>query len=83
MDIHDSRAVCVVLSGTGADGSMGLRRIKEYNGLVLVQDPAEAEFSEMPRNSIATGLVDFVVPVAEMPRKIMTYRDQQPRAAWW
>jgi two-component system CheB/CheR fusion protein len=75
-DIHDSRAVCVVLSGSGADGSMGLRRIKEYNGLVLVQDPSEAEFSEMPRNSIATGLADFVVPVAEMPRKIMTYRDK-------
>jgi two-component system CheB/CheR fusion protein len=75
-DTHDSRAVCVILSGSGADGSMGLRRVKEYNGLVLVQDPAEAEFGEMPRNSIATGLVDFVVPVAEMPRKIMAFRDQ-------
>jgi two-component system CheB/CheR fusion protein len=79
-DIHDSRAVCVVLSGTGADGSMGLRRIKEYNGLVLVQDPAEAEFSEMPRNSIATGLADFVVPVGEMPQKIMAYRDKMREA---
>ena len=75
-DTHDHRAVCVILSGTGADGSMGLRRIKESNGLVLAQDPAEAEFGEMPRSSIATGLVDYVVPVAEMPKKIIAWRDQ-------
>ena len=75
-DTHDARGVCVILSGTGADGSMGLRRIKEYNGLVLVQDPGEAEFDEMPRSSIATGLVDYVLPVAEMPRKIAAYREQ-------
>jgi two-component system CheB/CheR fusion protein len=73
---HDSRAVSVIMSGTGADGSMGLRRVKEYNGLVLVQSPAEAQFQEMPRNSIATGLVDFVLPVAEMATRIIAYRDQ-------
>jgi len=75
-DTHDSRAVCVVMSGTGADGSMGLRRIKEYNGLALVQDPAEAEFGEMPRNSIATGLVDFITTAGDMPRRILAYRNQ-------
>lgn len=74
-DTHESRAVCVVLSGSGGDGSMGLRRIKENNGLVLVQDPSEAEFGEMPRNSIATGLVDFISKVGDMPRKILSYRD--------
>ena len=74
-DNHDSRAVCVVLSGSGSDGSMGLRRVKEYNGLVLVQDPDEAEFDEMPRSSIATGLVDFVLPTGEMPDRIVRYRD--------
>ena len=73
---HESQAVCVVLSGTGADGSMGLRRVKENNGLVLVQEISEAEFTEMPRNAIGTGLADFVLPVAEMPRRIMAYRDQ-------
>ncbi len=75
-DTHDSRAVCVILSGSGADGSMGLRRVKEYNGLVLVQDPEEAEFKEMPRKSIATGLVDFVLPTAAMPSRILAYRDE-------
>jgi len=75
-DTHDSHAVCVVLSGSGADGSMGLRRIKENNGLAIVQEPAEAQFDDMPRSSIATGLVDFVLPVAEMPRRMIAYRDQ-------
>jgi two-component system CheB/CheR fusion protein len=75
-DTHDSRAVSVILSGSGSDGSMGLRRVKERNGLVVVQDPTEAEFEEMPRNSIATGLVDFVLPAAMMPGKILAYRDQ-------
>ena len=70
-----SRAACVVLSGTGADGSMGLKRVKEQGGVAVVQDPAEAEYSDMPRNSIATGLVDYVLPVAEMPARLVAYRD--------
>ena len=70
-----ARAACVVLSGTGADGSMGLKRVKERGGLAVVQDPDEAEYSDMPRNSIATGLVDYVLPVAEMPARIVAYRD--------
>src|SRR3954468_7988053 len=51
-----SHAVCVVLSGTGPNGSMGMKRVKEMGGVCLVQDPSEAEYSDMPRNSIATGL---------------------------
>ena len=75
-DTHDSRAVGVILSGTGSDGSVGLRRIKENNGLALVQDPGEAQFDAMPRSSIATGLVDFILPVAAMPQRMIAYRDQ-------
>ncbi|HEX8154581.1 MAG TPA: CheR family methyltransferase, partial [Thermoanaerobaculia bacterium] len=73
---HGSRAVSVILSGSGADGSMGVRRVKEHNGLVVVQDPAEAELEEMPRNAIATGLVDFVLPAALIPGRILAYRDE-------
>ena len=73
---HGARAVSVILSGTGANGSMGMKRVKENGGLVLAQEPSEAEFSEMPRNSIATGLVDQVLPVAAMPAKIIAYREQ-------
>ena len=74
-DSHGSRAVAVVLSGTGANGSMGLKRVKEHGGAAFVQNPREAEFNEMPRNSIATDLVDEVLPVAQIPGKIIAYRD--------
>jgi two-component system CheB/CheR fusion protein len=72
-DSLGTQAVCVVLSGTGANGSMGLKRIKEQGGTAFVQNPREAEFNEMPRNSIATNLVDEVLRVAEIPGKIIAY----------
>lgn len=75
-DTHGTRAIGVILSGTGANGSMGLKRLKEHGGTVLVQNPREAEFSEMPRNAIATGFVDEVLPVAEIPARILAYRDR-------
>lgn len=66
-------AVGVILSGTGANGSMGLKRIKEQGGAVFVQNPREAAFNEMPRNAIATGFVDEVLNVAELPAHILNY----------
>lgn len=72
---HKNRAVAVILSGTGANGSMGLKRVKENGGIVLVQNPRESEFSDMPRNAIATELVDEVLPVAEIPSKILAYKN--------
>ena len=70
---HRECAACVILSGTGADGSMGLKRIKERGGAAFVQNPREAEFGEMPRNSIATDLVDAVLPAGEIPARIASY----------
>ncbi len=72
-EMKESRAVCVILSGTGANGSMGLKRIKEFGGLTIVQNPKEAEYDDMPRNAIATGLVDQVLSVADMPERIAAY----------
>jgi two-component system CheB/CheR fusion protein len=72
---HGSRAVSVILSGTGANGSMGLKRVKEMGGAAFVQNPREAEFNEMPRNAIATDMVDEVLPVVEIPDKIIAYRN--------
>ena len=72
---HGESAVAVVLSGTGANGSMGLKRIKEKGGAAFVQNPREAEFNEMPRNAISTELVDDVLPVSEIPAKIIAYRN--------
>ncbi|MEO5684889.1 MAG: CheR family methyltransferase [Chitinophagaceae bacterium] len=70
------RAICVILSGTGANGSMGLKHIKEKGGGAFVQSPREAEFNEMPRNAIATGLVDEVLPVSQLPEKIISYKQR-------
>ena len=74
-ETHHERAVCVVLSGTGADGSMGLKRVKENGGAVFVQNPREAEYNDMVRNAIATNLVDEVLNVADIPAKIVEYRE--------
>ncbi len=67
------RAICVVLSGTGADGSLGLKAIKERNGLVIAQDPADAGYDGMPRSAIATKAVDLVLPVAKIPEILAKY----------
>ena len=58
----------IVLSG--ADGSVGIRAMKEAGGIILVQDPEEAEYGSMPRSAIATGLADFVLPVREIAAKL-------------
>jgi two-component system, chemotaxis family, CheB/CheR fusion protein len=60
----------VVLTGAGADGSVGVRKVAEAGGLVLVQDPREAEFPMMPRSAIATGVASFVEPLAAIPERI-------------
>ena len=62
-----SRTIAMVLSGTGADGSVGLKAVREKGGLVIAQDPDEASHDGMPRNAILTGLVDLVLPVAKIP----------------
>ena len=72
-ETHAQRAAAIVLSGSGADGTIGVQRIKERGGVVLVQDPAEAEFDAMPRNVIATSLVDFILAVADMPGQLIAY----------
>jgi two-component system CheB/CheR fusion protein len=74
-ETHRENAACVVLSGTGADGSMGLKRVKERGGLAVAQSPDEAEFPDMPRHAIDTALVDYVLPIAEMPARLVAYRD--------
>ena len=68
-----ARAICVILSGTGADGSLGLKAVKEKGGLVIAQDPDEAGYDGMPRSAIMTGAVDLVLPVAEIPEALVKY----------
>ena len=72
------RAVGVILSGMGTDGTHGLRAIKEQAGLVLVQDPASAKFDGMPRSAIDSGLVDIVAPATELAARILKYQAHTP-----
>jgi two-component system, chemotaxis family, CheB/CheR fusion protein len=67
------RAICVVLSGTGSDGTLGVRAVKGEGGMVMAQSPESTEYDGMPRSAIATGLVDYVLTPAEMPSQLMGY----------
>jgi len=75
---HDQRerAICVVLSGTGSDGTAGLRAIKDEGGMVMAQSPDSTDHDGMPSSAISTGLVDYVLPPAEMPARLMAYLGQ-------
>ena len=68
-----ARAVAVILSGSGADGSLGLKAIREQGGLVIAQNPDEAAYDGMPRSAVATGAVDHVLPVALIPAAILDH----------
>ena len=70
------RAICVILSGTGADGSLGLASMREKRALILAQDPAEAAYDGMPRSAIMTGYVDLVLAVADIPDALLKYRER-------
>jgi two-component system CheB/CheR fusion protein len=72
---HDQRerAIGIVLSGTGSDGTMGLRAIKDAGGMVMAQTPESTEFDGMPRSAIATGIMDYELPPADMPAQLIAY----------
>jgi two-component system, chemotaxis family, CheB/CheR fusion protein len=71
-DLHE-RAICIVLSGTGSDGTLGVRAIKGEGGMAMAQNPESTEYDGMPRSAIATGLVDYILPAAEMAAHLIAY----------
>lgn len=75
-----ARAIAIVLSGTGADGSLGLKAIKAKQGLVIAQDPDEADYGGMPRSAIDSNLVDRVLRTSAMADVLMTHLRQPPKA---
>ena len=67
------RAICIVLSGTGSDGTLGVRAIKGEGGMAMAQSPNTTEYDGMPKSAIATGLIDYELPPAEMAVQLMAY----------
>ena len=66
-------AIGIVFSGTGSDGTLGIKEIRSAGGLVIAQDTKSAKYDGMPRSAEATGLVDFMLPPEEMPEKLIRY----------
>lgn len=72
-DSHGAHAAAVVLSGVDGDGVIGIQRIKARGGLTVAQDPQQAAHDSMPRRAIGTGMVDWVLPVHDMPARLLAY----------
>lgn len=71
-------SVGVILSGTGSDGTLGLRAIREHAGVAFVQEPSTAKFDGMPRSAVDAGVADVVAPVEALPGKIIDYLRHVP-----
>jgi two-component system CheB/CheR fusion protein len=73
-----AKAIAVILSGTGTDGTRGIEAVQQYGGMILVQEPASAKFDGMPNSAIAAGYADFVLSPAQMPEEIVSYTREKP-----
>ncbi|MEI7815444.1 MAG: chemotaxis protein CheB, partial [Coriobacteriia bacterium] len=71
-DQHE-RAVCIVLSGTGSDGTLGVRAIKGEGGMAIAQSPDSAGYDGMPQSAISTGMIDYVLAPKDMPEQLIGY----------
>ena len=78
-DVYGSDAVAIVFSGTGADGAVGIKRVKEVGGITMAQAPGDAEYGAMPAAAIATGLVDLVRPAAALADEVAALRQRKDR----
>lgn len=72
-DDQQERAICIILSGTGAHGALGLKAVKAAGGMAMVQDPKSAEYDHMPTSAVGTGLADYVLPPEKMPDALTKY----------
>lgn len=72
-DSQKERAICIILSGTGTDGTLGLKSIKEAGGLTIVQSPESAQYDGMPFSAVNTGLADIVLPVDKIAEQLSNY----------
>ena len=72
-DDQQEKAICIILSGTGSHGTLGLAAVKAAGGMAMVQDPRTADYPSMPESAIATGLADYVLPVEQMPEALVKF----------
>jgi two-component system CheB/CheR fusion protein len=72
-DDQQERSICIIFSGTGSHGTLGLKVVKAAGGMAMVQEPATAAYPRMPQSAIATGLADYVLPVEQMPEALLKY----------
>jgi two-component system CheB/CheR fusion protein len=80
-EAHGQHVMCIVMSGTGSDGAVGIATVKERGGVTLAQEPNDAEYAEMPQNAIQTDQVDLVLPVVEMPQRLLDIWNNAKRIA--
>ncbi len=70
-DAHMEHAIGIILTGSGSDGAVGIARIKEKGGVTIVQDPSDSEFDGMPASAIKTDIIDFVLLLKDIPKKLI------------
>ena len=70
-EVHQSHAIGIILSGTGSDGTLGLKSIKDHGGIAFAQDPASAAYDAMPQSAIDAEIIDFILPPEEMPQQLL------------
>ena len=70
---YGQRAVSIILSGTDSDGVIGMKHVRAQGGVTMAQEPEEAEFDSMPLSAINTGMVDWILPVGDMPRRLLQF----------
>ncbi len=74
-ETHQSFAIGVILTGAAFDGTHGLKKIKEFGGTTIAQDPENAEFSSMPNNAVRNDAVDFILPVEQIPARLLLIKE--------
>jgi len=74
------KAIGIILSGMGSDGTLGSKAIKENSGMVMVQDPASAKYDSMPRSAISSGVADYIAAAHQLPAKLIQYVTHAPAA---
>lgn len=72
-EAKQEKAICIIFSGTGTQGTLGLKAIKSSGGMAMVQEPKTAEYPAMPKSAIDTGMADFVMPAEELPEALIKY----------